>query len=368
MALTQRHHWVVAKIVSAFEPDIDNIKVQGFVRQPANASKLLAFFNGEAADNKLFVFYQPPAVDQGDVDAEGWPGNEQPPELFFSQGSTTRLTTKCCVFVRAVPPGTAIDLTKQSTAELLYCELSGTALGSISTYLDSCFMPAFDSSEQWGKASEEQRSDFTTEMGHFISTVKEALSSLIGGLVLDKPTLTSPDVLNAKTFSQQAKQNPELIPHFEGLLEGWCNQIQAYLDEPTSKQTADDESEDVGPLKELDNWRNRMQRLTSIAEQLKRKDCKSVINLLQSVTKNSADPSKQKMMSLLRRWKQTDVNITEAANEAKDNVKYLFTLERFIEPLYKGTATTIIDTLPALTNSIKMIHTIARATTRRTSA
>ena len=57
----------------------------------------------------------------------------------------------------------------------------------------------------------------------------------------------------------------------------------------------------------------------------------------------------------------------EAANEAKDNVKYLFTLERFIEPLYTGTATTIIDTLPALTNSIKMIHTIARyySTTER---
>lgn len=57
---------------------------------------------------------------------------------------------------------------------------------------------------------------------------------------------------------------------------------------------------------------------------------------------------------------QIDVNVTEAANEAKDNVKFLFTLERFIEPLYSGTATTIIDTLPALMNSIKMIHTIAR--------
>ena len=193
-------------------------------------------------------------------------------------------------------------------------------------------------------------------MTHFASTVREALASLVGGLVLNKPQLSSPDVLNAKTFSSQAKQNPELIPKFEALLEGWCDQIQKYLDEPAGG----DRSEDVGPLKELDNWRNRMQRLTSIAEQLKRKDCKAVINLLQAVTKNSADPSKQKMMSLLRRWKQTDVNITEAANEAKDNVKYLFTLERFIEPLYKGTATTIIDTLPALTNSIKMIHTIAR--------
>ena len=52
--------------------------------------------------------------------------------------------------------------------------------------------------------------------------------------------------------------------------------------------------------------------------------------------------------------------MTEALNEAKDNVKYLSTLEKFIEPLYDGTPDTIKDTLPALMNSIKMIHTIAR--------
>ena len=79
-----------------------------------------------------------------------------------------------------------------------------------------------------------------------------------------------------------------------------------------------------------------MQRLTSITEQLRRKDCKTVIGLLTALTKNSSDPTKQKIITLLRRWKQIDVNITEAANEAKDNVKYLFTLERFIEPLYSG--------------------------------
>ena len=62
----------------------------------------------------------------------------------------------------------------------------------------------------------------------------------------------------------------------------------------------------------------------------------------------------------LRRWRQIDINITEAANEAKDNVKYLTTLDKFLEPLYTGTPNTIIDTLPALLNSVKMIHTIAR--------
>lgn len=65
-------------------------------------------------------------------------------------------------------------------------------------------------------------------------------------------------------------------------------------------------------------------------------------------------------MMLLNQWKSVDIKITEALNEAKDNVKYLTTLEKFIEPLYTGTPQTIIDSLPALMNSVKMIHTIAR--------
>ena len=67
-------------------------------------------------------------------------------------------------------------------------------------------------------------------------------------------------------------------------------------------------------------------------------------SVLHQITKGTADSSKQNIVTLLRRWKQIDVNITESANEAKDNVKYLFTLERFIDPLYTGSAEMITDT------------------------
>lgn len=54
------------------------------------------------------------------------------------------------------------------------------------------------------------------------------------------------------------------------------------------------------------------------------------------------------------------MDITEAANEAKDNVKYLATLERFLEPLASGDLDQILDILPGLMNAVKMVHTIAR--------
>ena len=47
-------------------------------------------------------------------------------------------------------------------------------------------------------------------------------------------------------------------------------------------------------------------------------------------------------------------------NAAKDNVKYLSTLEKYTDPLYNGTPSQIIDSLPALMNNVKMMLTIAR--------
>lgn len=223
-------------------------------------------------------------------------------------------------------------------------------------------MSLFFASNEWGKANNEQKSDFQSEIGGFVQNISGAIQSLSGGLELRSPSgdqIKSYDTMDTRNFSQRIHQNPEMIPHFEELLEEWCDKIESYLNisesgEPEKESSASISLIDEGPKGELSYWHTRMQRLTSITEQIKRKDCKNVIGLLSALTKNSSDQSKAKIFLLLRRWKQIDIGITEAANEAKDNAKYLFTLQRFIEPLYSGTASTIIDTLPALMNSIKV--------------
>jgi len=37
-------------------------------------------------------------------------------------------------------------------------------------------------------------------------------------------------------------------------------------------------------------------------------------------------------------YNRLDLLLTDKLNEAKDNVKYLSTLEKFLEPIYEGTA------------------------------
>ena len=274
--------------------------------------------------------------------------------LSLSDGTTGLMTSKCCYFIRNIPPGVPLDLTKSGEADLLYGELGSSALGTIEAILSQTYRPVLETYDQWGKVDETQKNEFISEVKSFIGNINESLNMLSTGL-----ELTNPDPKYQKSFDPKAQRvvfPPEAYESFENLLNEWCNQIETFMEQPTHPADADD----VGPKWELEHWRSRMQKLTSITEQLKRPDCKQVVNILSLLTKNNADLTKQNVVNLLRRWKQIDLNITEAANEAKDNVKYLYTLQRFIDPLYQGTPESISEILPALMNSIKMIHTIAR--------
>jgi dynein heavy chain len=104
-----------------------------------------------------------------------------------------------------------------------------------------------------------------------------------------------------------------------------------------------------------------MQTITNWSEQLKSKDFNMVKATLIKYKQNEGKKEGQENINkLMLSFQRLDLALTDRLNEAKDNVKYLMTLEKFIEPLYTGTPQEIIETLPSLMNAIKMIHTIAR--------
>ena len=114
---------------------------------------------------------------------------------------------------------------------------------------------------------------------------------------------------------------------------------------------------------ELEYWKNRMRKLTCVSEQLRSKNCRTVYDVLAAAAGSTGDSlgkPRDKIYLATSKWRSIELKVTEALSEAKDNVKYLQTLDKFIEPLYFGTPASIKEQLPALMNSIKMIHTIAR--------
>ena len=206
-------------------------------------------------------------------------------------------------------------MNKVGEADLLFGELGSSALGTIEALLSQSYRPMLDTYDNWGKVDMEQRTDFISEIGSFITNINEALNSFASGLEL---RVADPKIV--KEVEARSNRNSIALPasavdHFESLLNEWCNQIERYLEQKDQSGNADD----VGPRGELEYWRGKMQKLTSITEQLKRPDCKQVIGALSTLTKATTDPNKQNIVALLRRWKAIDVNITESANEAKVN-------------------------------------------------
>ena len=99
--------------------------------------------------------------------------------------------------------------------------------------LSSTYAGLFAASKEWGKANDEQKADFRTKMDRFIHNLTAALESTSGGLELSRSSaaqIESYETMDTSNFSQRISQNPEIIPHFEELLDEWCDQTEEYLE------------------------------------------------------------------------------------------------------------------------------------------
>lgn len=215
--------------------------------------------------------------------------------------------------------------------------------------------------EEWGECEQEQKKEFNLSFDKFVRELSEAITSMNSETKLMEPDEDHlATAKNANTRNSNDSKVKEMMAHFHVVFENWTKSIQEKLDDTSFAQ---DNKRDEGPRTELDYWRKRMQKLICLSKEMKSPTCQLVHStIIHGGDKSNDTRSKgeQSMFLLNSRWKSLEMKVTEALNEAKDNVKYLTTLEKFIQPLYEGTPETIKDTLPALMNSIKMIHTIAR--------
>ncbi|XP_057271369.1 dynein axonemal heavy chain 8 isoform X1 [Pezoporus wallicus] len=224
-------------------------------------------------------------------------------------------------------------------------------LRGVKNMIQKIFLPAILKTSNWGALSQSKKDTKTKQ--NFVETIKRYISFLEGAMISIEGTVEL-EVTDYINFSQlqsfekvaAAANNPDEVHQLEEVLMIWYRQIEQVLIE--SKQMRR-EADNSGPLTELQHWKSMSAKLNSIIEQIKGPDCKAVINVL------NVGHSK-----ILQMWRELEARITDAANEAKDNVKYLGILEKVCQPLYNYDLVSMIHGIPNLVNAIQMIHRLSR--------
>ena len=95
-----------------------------------------------------------------------------------------------------------------------------------------------------------------------------------------------------------------MIADFERLFNDWSEKIAAAIEETENERKEDKEA---GPRNEIEFWRQRMRKLTGISEQLKSKNCRTVIDVLDTSQKKegelSSGKSREKLNMALSNWR-----------------------------------------------------------------
>ncbi|XP_035824314.1 dynein heavy chain 8, axonemal, partial [Aplysia californica] len=161
--------------------------------------------------------------------------------------------------------------------------------------------------------------------------------------VLDDPAkMVKIDELCDVDSCLAAAQSKTLLAVVEEIASLWCGQVEKILmDSDRIRREADD----IGPKKELQYWLGQTARFNFLLQQIREKRARMVLHVLHI-----------RKSHVFQRWHELDTQVTDRANEARDNAKYLYTLEKYCEPLYRCQPLAMVGKLTGLIGSIRLIY------------
>jgi len=248
---------------------------------------------------------------------------------------------RICYFIRTAEVNKDIP---QDTS-VLFGELIGDPCAGISALLKNVTRPVCEALGPMGKSSPQHVSDFLRSLSRFSQELDETSSAMAHTVTLKMPDAKlleasgSVSALASATSKRKKQEFAEMVAECQGVITSWSSVIEGYI--TTGRE------QPASPFEEIDYWRCRTAALTSIENQLTTKRARLVLLILSKSPAGVVDLSK---------WKSVDLKLTEAKNEARDNLKYLLTLERYLKPLQKDDVPAMVDGMLPILNAVKMIH------------
>nr|CCA21283.1 inner dynein arm heavy chain 1beta putative [Albugo laibachii Nc14]CCA21656.1 dynein heavy chain 2 putative [Albugo laibachii Nc14] len=211
---------------------------------------------------------------------------------------------------------------------LQYGTVQTDSIGSLLQLMSGYYMERIRRNASW---PESIRKEFTTQFYRFMSSLTETVSRSCGKTILYLPPWDI-DGINL--------EDKELMQQLESTVIHWTRQIK----EMVNNQDEAFDTEDAGPLKEIQFWKLRTQDLSGITDQLVRPDIQAVIGVLRS-TKSSYIQPFEVLANI----------ITQGSIEANDNLRFLKKVSPICEELSRASPSEVPPLLPKLLNVIRLI-------------
>lgn len=196
-----------------------------------------------------------------------------------------------------------------------------------------------DDQSEDSRSKTQLRDEFLMNMQKFASHINRTIHQLEGDVRLEMPDLVLGDDITEMT------KDAELVSTLEETLHNWEVTISSALELHLKKVPQGN-----GPLAEIDFWRERNATLSAISEQLKLPTVKKVVGILTKVNSES-----------MAGFEYHRAELNKYYTEAKDNVRFLSTLERHFKNLAHGAGFNIVlETIPSMMNALRMVWIISR--------
>ena len=185
------------------------------------------------------------------------------------------------------------------------------------------------------------RDEFLITMQKFVNHIDLTIRQIEGEVKLKIPDIELP---KDGPFPGIEKDET-LINALETAVYEWETQISDALEVQNRKTP-----KGGGPLAEIDYWKERNISLSGIFEQTKQEKVKKILEILTYVESPAAASFEGQRLDLSKYY-----------NEAKDNVRFLSTLERHFKNICYGASFHVVtETLPSMMNALRMIWIISR--------
>jgi hypothetical protein len=183
--------------------------------------------------------------------------------------------------------------------------------------------------------------DLNSNVMRFEKQLRYIVHNFQGDSRLDIPTIDHlPADLKDLTIHQ-----PELLRTIEETVERWTTTLSRAVEKELLKVKEKTKT----PLGEIDFWKLRHANLTVYVDQIQSPPAQQILKILHVIDH-----------PLLTNFQFTFDETAKMTFEAKDNVKFLTTLERNFKNLQTFTFRGVIDMLPTMMNGLRMIWVISR--------